>query len=373
MTVAGAFVATWRTILTSKTLLSTMLLAVVLYAFYYPAPYAQEAAQKLPVVVIDQDNSALSRALILELDATRAVQVVDVVPNVANARAVMRNGAADGVVLVAHGLERQLLVGAPGAGVAVWVNATYLLRASTIGDAVTAVIQSLAARRLAPGTQASRAGLPVRIVTEPLFNRSGGYKGYVFPAVAVIIVQQTLLFGTATFMAGRRRTGAWRMGGRDYLGTLAAFASVGTLGCLFLFGLIFWLQEVPVDMNVAGTIAVVPIFSMAVAALGLLAGSFFDVSERAMVILPPTSVPCFFLSGAAWPLDQMPWFVSAIAYLIPSTAGVHTFVPLNQMHASIGEVVWGVATLASLAIGYAALAGWRVIDPSSAFNDWSSA
>jgi len=361
VTVTAAFIGTWRTILTSKTLLSTMLLAVVLYAFYYPAPYAQEAAQKLPVVVVDQENSALSRALILELDATRAVRVVDVVPNVEDARSVMQSGTADGVVLVAGGLERQLLVGAPGAGVAVWVNATYLLRASTIGDAVTSVLQSLAARRLAPGTQASRAGLPVRIVTEPLFNRSGGYKGYVFPAVAVIIVQQTLLFGAATFMAGRRRTGTWRMKGSEYIGSLAAFATVGTLGCLFLFGLIFWVQEVPVNMNTAGMIAIVPIFSMAVAALGLLAGSFFDVSERAMVILPPTSVPCFFLSGAAWPLEQMPWFVSTIAHLIPSTAGVHTFVPLNQMNASIGDVAAAVATLALLAVGYGLLAGWRLI------------
>ena len=42
-----------------------------------------------------------------------------------------------------------------------------------------------------------RGGLPVAVTTEPLFNRTGGYKGYVFPAVAVIIVQQTLLFGAA--------------------------------------------------------------------------------------------------------------------------------------------------------------------------------
>ena len=61
-----------------------------------------------------------------------------------------------------------------------------------------------------------------------MFNRTGGYKGYVFPAVAVIIVQQTLLFGAATFMGGRRRSGAWRMGVAEFWGTLAAFTSVGS-------------------------------------------------------------------------------------------------------------------------------------------------
>ena len=44
MSFDSAFLTTWRTILTSRTLLSTTLLAVVLYAFYYPAPYAHEAA-----------------------------------------------------------------------------------------------------------------------------------------------------------------------------------------------------------------------------------------------------------------------------------------------------------------------------------------
>jgi ABC-2 type transport system permease protein len=38
MSFVAAFRATWATVLTSRTLLSTMLLAVVLYAFYSPAP-----------------------------------------------------------------------------------------------------------------------------------------------------------------------------------------------------------------------------------------------------------------------------------------------------------------------------------------------
>ena len=77
----------------------------------------------------------------------------------------------------------------------------------------------------------------------------------------------------------------------------------------------------PVDGNVPGMLLVVPIFTTAVAALGLLAGSTFDQAERAIYILGPTSVPFFFLTGATYPLDQMPRFVAAFAQLIPSTAG----------------------------------------------------
>ena len=94
MTFGQAFVGTWRAILRSRTLLSTMLLSVALYGFYYPAPYAHETAQRLPVIIVDQDNSALSRAMVRDLDATRAVEIVATASDVAEAR---RRGY-DGVV-----------------------------------------------------------------------------------------------------------------------------------------------------------------------------------------------------------------------------------------------------------------------------------
>ncbi len=116
MTFSAAFLATWRAILTSRTLLSTMLLAVVLYAFYYPAPYAHEAPRKLPVVVVDQDASALSRAMIRDLDATRAIHVVAVADDLSAARADMRSGKADGIILISDGLERSCGPGRPDRG-----------------------------------------------------------------------------------------------------------------------------------------------------------------------------------------------------------------------------------------------------------------
>ncbi|OAN58485.1 multidrug ABC transporter permease [Sphingomonas sp. TDK1] len=360
MSFGRAFRATWATVLASRTLLSTMLLAVVLYAFYYPAPYSQEVAQQLPVVLVDEDASALSRELVRDLEATRAVVVVDRAPGVAEAQAALRAGKADGVVLIARGLERQLRTGAPGAGIAVWVNASYLLRASTIGEAVTEVLRHLAVEKLAVLGQIVRGGPPVTVIREPLFNPTAGYKGYVFPAVAIVIVQQTLLFGAATFMGGRRSQGSWRMGRAEYLGTWAAFASVGICTCLFLFGFIFWVQGIPRDENVGGMLFATPLLSAAVAGLGLWLGSFFDRSERAMVILGPTSAPFFFLSGTAWPLDQMPRFVQLLAQAIPSTSGVHVFVPLNQMHATLADVAPGLAILSGLGLLYGGL-GWQRI------------
>jgi ABC-2 type transport system permease protein len=49
--------------------------AVIFYAFVYPLPYSREVLRKVPLVVIDHDNSALSRQLVRMVDASDLVRV----------------------------------------------------------------------------------------------------------------------------------------------------------------------------------------------------------------------------------------------------------------------------------------------------------
>ncbi len=360
MTFRQGFEGTWREVLTSRTLASTLLLAVILYAFYYPAPYAHETAQRLPVVVVDQEDSKLTRTVVRNLSATREIRVVERVGTMSEAVARMRRGEADGIVLLSHGLARSLLAGAPGGGVGIWVNGAYLLRASAIGEGVSAALAGAAEQALGPAARPLGLRTPVRIIPEPLFNTSAGYKDYVFPAVASVILQQTLLFGAATLIAGRHQRREARLDGSGFAGTWAAMTMIGCIAAFFYFGFVFWIQDVPRGGNVPALLVTVPLFAAAVAALGLWLGSLFDRAERAMQVLIPTSVPLFFLSGSAWPLEQMPGWLATLSHLAPSTLAVHLFVPLNQMGASLGDVAWKVALLAGLVALYGSLAFYRL-------------
>ncbi|MEG3175931.1 ABC transporter permease [Sphingomonas sp. RB3P16] len=360
MSFRDGFEGTWRAVLTSRTLVSTMLLAVVLYAFYYPAPYAHESAQRLPVLVIDQEDSSLTREVLRNLSATREVRIIDRVPDMREAQQRMRRGEADGVILLTRGVTRSLLTGAPGGGVGVWVKAAYLLRASAIGEGVSAAIAGAAEDRIGPAARAFGLRAPVRVIQEPLFNASAGYKDYVFPAVASVILQQTLLFGAATFTAGRRERGDPRMSRAEFAGTWAAMTLIGVIGAFFYFGIVFWVQDVPRGGNVPALLLTVPLFAAAVAALGLFLGTLFDRAERATEVLVPTSVVLFFLTGSAWPLDQMPRWLATLSHLVPSTLAVHIFVPLNQMGARLSDVIGNVVLMAVLVVVYGLCAAWRM-------------
>lgn len=356
----GAFVGTFAGILKHRPVASTILLAAVAYGFYYPLAYVGQSPVKLPVAVVDQDHSALSRRLLAEMNASPTLEAATVAASPAEAERLLRNGQVDGVVHIPARFEASLLHGDPQ-GVALYLNGAYLVRATAIGKALGGAAAAAAEQALAPVSEATRVmeRLP-SVVQRPLYNTSEGYGSYAVPAVSAIILQQTLLLGCALFAGMRRETRAPPLSRRSFFGVWAAMTLIGCVTSLFYFGFVFWFQDYPRMGDLAGVLVVAPIFAAAVSALGLGIGSLFDRHERAMQVLVGTSVPLFFLGGAAWPLFLMPAPLTWLAHLSPSTSAIQAFVKMNAAGAGLSEVAPELITLCVLAVVFGALAGWRI-------------
>ena len=356
--IVRAFEATLLEVLGTRELLSLAIVSVLFYAFYYPAPYAQQQAQALPMVAVDHDDTPLSRAIVRGLGDTPAVRIVERAPDMMAAREAVRQRRADGIIYLSKGLGAAALAGRPGSGVALIVNGAYFVRAEGIARALGDVVVDQA-HRLGEAIGAPAAIDPAGLIAvQPLFNTTDGYRDYVFPAIVNIILQQTLLFAAARLIAERRRCGAWRPGAAQAIGDWAALALIGIFAGLFVFGFAFWVQDVPRGGNVPGLLIALPLFAAAVSGAGLTIGSLFRNGDDALKLLMPTSVPLVFLAGFAWPLDQMPRWLAALAWLSPATAAMHLFVRFNQMGASIDEARGPLLAMAALATGYGAL--WMV-------------
>ena len=349
-----AFEATWFEVLQARELVSLAIISVLFYAFYYPAPYSQQQALALPMVVVDRDRTPLSRAVIRHLGETPTVRIVALVPDMMAAREEVRQRRADGILYLSEGLGGAALKGRPGAGAALIVNGAYFVRAEGVARALGDVVREQALE-IAGSLTGRRSGSGAAIVMQPLFNTTGGYRDYVFPAIANIILQQTLLFASARLIAERRRRGDWQRDRATALGTWIAMTLIGIFAGLFVFGFAFWVQDVPRTGNVPGLLLALPVFAATVAALGLVAGSLFRSGDDALKLLMPTSVPLVFLAGFAWPLDEMPGWLATIAWFSPATAAMHLFIRFNQMGASIAEASTPLLVLTGLMIGYGAI------------------
>ncbi|MBC7520743.1 MAG: ABC transporter permease [Sandarakinorhabdus sp.] len=360
MTYRAAFALTVRTIFTDASAVATLVLAVILYSSFYPAAYQAQVVTSLPVAVVDLDHSGLSRALIRRVAATQGAHLTAMPESVDAARALLSTDAVDAILVIPAGLSRDAARGQTGQ-IMLFGSGLNLNRAKTtlvaLGEALAATGREAAVAR------ARYTGAPappsVLLIPHPLYNTREGYGSAVVPAVAPIIIHQTLLFGMV-MLAGTRReaTGALRFSVAGFAGVASAFAILGMINALYYEGWMYWFQDFPVTGSIGASFTATSLFIAATVMFAMFVGSFFRTRERSVQLLAVTTLPMFFLSGFTWPAPPLP--LHWLAQLLPTTPGIAALVGVNQMGASLAEVRPALAHLAALTLAYGVLAMWRL-------------
>ncbi len=364
----AGFAGTWRAVLGDLGVLVLLFGGGVVYSFFYPLPYRQEIVQQAPVVVVDQDRSALSRQITRYVQAHPAVLVLEVTPDVARAHELLWRNQASGALVLPAGLNATVLSGR-AAEVALVGHGAYLLlnKAALTGlaEAVGTVSAGIEIKRLSASTPSERVALeqrqPLQLNPVPLFNVREGYGAYLVPGVAVLIVQQTLLMAVAMLM------GSWHeAGGRplehdlgSFTGVWLAWTSAAAMHCAYWFGFVLWFQDYPRGGNLAGLAGFTLLFAGTLAGLALLIGSLFRTRERSVQLMIGLAMPILFVAGLAWPGQALPPLLQGLRWLLPSTAGIQGFVALNQLGAHWSEIANEVWVLSALLPGFTVLAAWR--------------
>src|SRR5215813_2174340 len=99
----GEFAAEWRRVLGVRGAFALLVLGPLVYGIYYPQPYLNQILRKIPIVVVDNDLSELSRNIVQTLDASGAVKVVARAETLADAQAMLDRGRAFAVVGIPPG------------------------------------------------------------------------------------------------------------------------------------------------------------------------------------------------------------------------------------------------------------------------------
>src|SRR5262249_18980170 len=71
--IGGAFLAEWQRVLAIRGAFLLLVVAPLVYGIYYPQPYLNQILRKIPIAVVDNDLSELSRSIVQTLDASNAV------------------------------------------------------------------------------------------------------------------------------------------------------------------------------------------------------------------------------------------------------------------------------------------------------------
>jgi ABC-2 type transport system permease protein len=341
----AAWLTTLKAVAQDKGVLLLLVLAPLLYGFFYPWPYQTQAVTRVPVAVVDQDHSSLSRQITRFARASPALDVRLVTGDEREAQQALWRGEIEGYAVLPPDLKRDVVRGS-AAVVTVQANGSYALLNKAVlsgfAQAVGTVSAGVEIKKLqasgqsALQAQASRSPINTQMVA--LFNPTEGYGSYVVPAVALLIIQQTLLMGVGLLVGLWAETGQHRANAAIWLGRVLGFSTVGYLNGLLYFGWIFWVQDFPRGANLGGALVLLAFYVPAICTLGALLGVWFGNRERALQVLLFTALPLAFVSGFSWPSEALPEFLQAVRWLFPSTAGIQASLRLNQMGAALRDV-----------------------------------
>jgi ABC-2 type transport system permease protein len=360
--IGGAFAAEWRRVLATRGAFIIFVLGPIVYGFYYPQPYLNQILRKIPIAVVDSDQSELSRRIVQTLDASGAVQVALRADTLVDARAALDRGDAFAVVGIPPGTERDVLKGTT-VHVPIYADATYLFIFRTTANGIAVAIGTLSSELAAGGARTDgslvkatlASASPADILLQPIFNPVGGYGSYIVPAAFVLILQQMLLIGSGllTVVALKQATDG-------------AFATVLGRGIahltLFLPSLALYFIVLPrfYGFSVLGSLpqlfALASIFILATSFMGQAVGAWFKHPETPTLIFLGTSLPQLFLTGFSWPREAIPDGVQAAGYVFPSDFAIDGIVRIDQLGASLWEVARDWRGLWILTVVYFTLA-----------------
>src|SRR6202023_3210395 len=92
--IGGAFAAEWRRVLALRGAFILLVVGPLVYGIYYPQPYLNQILRKIPIAVVDNDLTDLSRRIVETLDASGALSVAVRARTLAEARTAIDRGRA---------------------------------------------------------------------------------------------------------------------------------------------------------------------------------------------------------------------------------------------------------------------------------------
>ena len=252
------YLKTFKDIIANQSILTTLILSVIFYSVFYPTAYKAQQAEALPIVIVDEEQSIVTNNIIQQVSLSPNVEVKAVTGNFLDAENMIKQQQADGILLLPENLSNSLRHGEVG-GIGLYLSAANFLKTKQIGLGLATSIENTVREHVEKFGNISHFSPAISIHQTPLFNTMSGYGSYIFPAIAPLIIHQTIVLGLGMLLAGYREQ-KWRPTTTEFFAIFCAILTIGMLGCLYLFGFIYWLNDYPHGGNFSGMLLAVPIF-----------------------------------------------------------------------------------------------------------------
>jgi len=360
-----------RNVVRDEGMLIFFILVPLLYPLLYSWIYNNEVVREVPVVVVDDSHTAMSREFARRCDASPDVRVLCHANDMDEARSLLSRQVVKGIYYLPADFATRL-GRMEQTAVSVYCDMSLMLTYKAVYQAAMAVSLEMNGRLQAQlaGNTTARQDLvtvsPLAVTPVPVFNPAGGYGSFILPGVLMLILQQTLVLGIGLSAGTARETNRYQdliPFSRSYQGIFrivfgkslcyfmiyAVLAAYLALAVPRLFGFVVLAEP-------SALLAIMLPYVLACIFFGMVMSCIVRYRENVMLLVVFASVPLLFLSGISWPQSNLPWFWESISWLFPSTFGIRAYIRVNTMGAALPEVAAEYRALWAQAAAYFLLA-----------------
>ena len=329
-------------------------LVPLLYPLLYSWIYNNEVVREVPVVIVDDSHSQLSREFARMCDAAPDVKILSYAADLDEAKSLLSRQVARGIYYFPPDFDTRVNR-MEQATVSVYCDMSLMLcykavfqTAQTVSSLMGTAIQNRLSGHFTKREEQVSA-MPLAFEEVPVFNPTGGYGSFIIPAVLILIIQQTLVLGIG-LSAGTARE---RNRNRNLIPVSSHYHGMFriVMGKALVYLMIYAVMTAYLVLLVPRLFGFTAVGHWTDLALFLfpylLSSIFFGMAvsclvryrENVMLLVVFLSVPLLFLSGASWPQSSIPGFWQGISWLFPSTFAVRGFIRINEMGALLGDVL----------------------------------
>ena len=362
----------FKTISGSFAIVLVLMGGIFMYGLLYNYMYAPDVVRNVPVVVVDNSKTELSREYIRLLNATPQVDVIATGEDYPQAQELMKMDEVAGILYLPYDFTDRVSRGDESVFI-MYETTNAFLNYLAMQEASAGSMLALNDRYrpemvvFLPSQDAAQLSVakPIKVAGTALYNYTEGYGTYLIPAVLIVIMFQTLLM-VIGMVSGEERQfkllqvyrPTFGQAGRLVIGKTFVYMMLYAVFSLFLLGLIPLIFDLPDIGNVWNIIMLLIPFLMATSFFGLTASVVFTDSDAPLLMIAFFSVGLIFLSGVSYPLELMPWYWKLSHFLIPAAPATLAYVKLNSMGASMAEIHTEYVTLWVQCAVYFVLACW---------------
>jgi len=316
--------------------------------------YIKGALRDIPVAVIDQDNTLISRTVTRFIDASPLLKVKVMPSSKLNAKDILNRELAYAVFYLPKGFSNQLQKGKTSK-MPVFINGSSILHGNIIFSATSTIAMTLSGGALIKKLmengmkfkQAKDMVLPIKVHIKPLYNPTYNYLYYLVPGLITVLFFMMIFFVSTRVLNSeinkKTYNELYKISNNNILniffGKATAIFLLSIIILLFIFGIVFTILQIPVQGSYINIFVIFTFTILANIFLGFAVSSIFTEEALAMDIAFFYNSPAFVFSGFTFPIFGMPWINSIYANILPYTHFLTGFIKTYQMNTSINYII----------------------------------